>query len=311
MSKSPSTVDNTVDLKKARLIASHREMMRRWQDADDVFVRLARRLQTTLEVEKQLDIFCQELDRVVSVHSLVYQHGSDYDQLVYTRGQGGQHHCIYTLSLKGEALGTLEFYSRSRFAEEELQVIEQLIGVLIHPLKNGWQYRAALNAALTDAITQLGNKRAMEESMQHLIAFARRQKEPLTLILCDLDHFKSVNDNYGHLFGDQALADIGEVIKRSVRTSDQCFRYGGEEFAVLLPHTDAKAAEAVAERIRETIERHAIAHQSGPVKLTVSLGLAELGKSSDPNVLIHDADAALYEAKRQGRNRLVSAQIEG
>lgn len=305
MRKSYPQQDPQAETKKANLIARHKELVMNWQTAQDVFTRLCRRLHMSLDLDQSLSIFLEELRSVMAFNSFSYQHHQGHDSYVYTEGYGGQHQCEYNLTLQGEHFGYLTLNRRSRFAEEELAVLEQLIGILVFPLRNCWRYRQVWDAALTDSITSLGNKRAMLASMERSMLLSGRHGEPLSLLLCDLDHFKRVNDNHGHVFGDQVLAEIAQVIRQSIRSSDEAFRYGGEEFAVILPHTDMVEASIVAERIRIAVEQFRLSYEGRSVKVTVSTGIAQYDRDSaaDSDALIELADRALYNAKRDGRNQ--------
>ena len=306
--------DAQTESKKAHLIAHHRELMNSWSSAQDVFTRLCRRLHTSLELDNCLSIFLEELHSVMAFNSFSYQHEHGQNSYIYAEGFGGQHQCEYNLSLQGEPLGYLKVTRRSRFAEEELAVLEQLIGILVFPLRNCWNHRQVWDAALTDSITRLGNKRALLAAIERSILLSRRHTEPVSLLLCDLDHFKKVNDSHGHVFGDRMLGAIAEVISNSIRSSDQAFRFGGEEFAVLLPHTALEEATIVAERIRQAIEQHQLLCEGHTVKVTASLGVAQYDNNAaanpaDSDGFIESADEALYRAKDHGRNAIRKAQL--
>ncbi|PPK98832.1 diguanylate cyclase (GGDEF)-like protein [Kineococcus xinjiangensis] len=160
--------------------------------------------------------------------------------------------------------------------------------------------------ASTDQLTGLGNRRRMDEDLAAEWSRSRRHRRPLSFALLDLDHFKRVNDTAGHLVGDEWLRLVATIAQAAVRASDRVYRYGGEEIAVLLTETDEEAAAGVVERIREAVER-----ASGPEQvphLTTSAGLAQLHPDmADVGDLLGAADAALYAAKRGGRNRVVRA----
>lgn len=302
MSNKFSPQDIQIESKKAYLIAQHREMVSTWQGAQDVFTRLCRRLHLSLELDQCLAIFLEELRSVLAFNSFSYQHQEGRDNFVYTEGYGGQHRCEYNLSLEGESLGYLSLNRRSRFAEEELMVLEQIIGILIFSLRNCWHHRQALAAAMTDSITLLGNRRALLSALESTTPLSRPHQEPLALLLCDLDHFKQVNDNHGHIFGDHVLTMVSDAIRDSIRSSDGAFRFGGEEFAVLLPRTGMVEAMAVAERIGLAVENQHYVYEGGEAQVTISIGLAEYESAESPDDFIGRADKALYLAKRDGRN---------
>lgn len=162
-----------------------------------------------------------------------------------------------------------------------------------------------LELATTDSLTGLRNRRYFFEFATREFERARRYHMPLSLLLLDADHFKIINDRYGHPVGDLALQVLAATGRQLLREVDLFARIGGEEFAILLPQTDAKAAWVVAERLRLVITQQAIATDLGPLHLTVSLGLASLGPTiADLNALLRQADTALYQAKQNGRNRV-------
>ena len=164
-----------------------------------------------------------------------------------------------------------------------------------------------LELATTDSLTGLHNRRYFMESASQELDRARRYQTPLSLLLLDADHFKSVNDRYGHPVGDQALQALAIIGRRVLREVDLFARIGGEEFAILLPQTDHAAARNVAERLRQAIIDQPIATEDGPLRLTVSLGLTSLGSApADLDELLRRADVALYQAKQNGRNRVES-----
>lgn len=167
-----------------------------------------------------------------------------------------------------------------------------------------------LQASRTDVKTGLANPGHWRDVAEREVARAVRGGQPLAVLLVDIDHFKRVNDTVGHLAGDQALAAVAEALRESVRPRDLVGRFGGEEFAVLLPEVPAEPAERTAERMREQVEklRCPVAERRAPVAVTVSIGLAQLGPAAaDLTTLLAAADAALYQAKADGRNRVIRA----
>jgi len=167
------------------------------------------------------------------------------------------------------------------------------------------QLESAHRSAITDKLTHLFNRRYFNDRMGLELAECRETKSPISLIMCDLDHFKKLNDAFGHQKGDEILSLFGKIIMTTVRRSDIACRYGGEEFAVILPKTPLSDAKMVATRIREAVDGHDFGYieQTNPV--TVSVGLATCSNGSiDANQLLKEADAALYRAKNLGRNRV-------
>ena len=157
----------------------------------------------------------------------------------------------------------------------------------------------------TDALTELRNRRSFDEELAMRFEYARRYGRPLTLVMIDIDHFKKVNDAFGHPVGDAVLQKLAQVLKRTTRQSDVVARFGGEEFAVLLPETPMREALQFAEKIRAAVAAEKLG-PGMPSHITVSAGLAAMSQSElhSPEDLVAAADAALYRAKRNGRNRV-------
>ncbi len=165
---------------------------------------------------------------------------------------------------------------------------------------------------LTDPLTGLGNHRFLHDTFK--VEFRRHvtSRQPISCLMLDLDHFKVINDTYGHPFGDYVLKQFAGLVKRSIRVDDVAARYGGEEFLCILPNCDQDQARTVAERIRRETERHSFSHGGKKVKVTVSLGAVTSYESSGLNYrqLIALSDQALYEAKKKGRNQVVQTTLQ-
>ncbi|MFO0580979.1 MAG: diguanylate cyclase [Anaeromyxobacter sp.] len=162
--------------------------------------------------------------------------------------------------------------------------------------------------ATTDGLTGLQNHRTFQARLDDVLAQAERYGKRAALLLCDIDHFKSVNDTYGHPVGDVVLRGVAQVLAKEARTVDVVARYGGEEFAIIMPETDAAGAAVIAERIRERVAARTFETEQGPLKVTLSLGVAGYPGDADRRAtLLERADACLYQAKRGGRNRVVVA----
>lgn len=160
----------------------------------------------------------------------------------------------------------------------------------------------------TDPLTQLKNRRAITEAIRREESRMGRGQHPLSFVLCDLDHFKAVNESAGHEAGNAVLKAVSRTLESCMRDVDFLARWGGEEFLAVLPDTDEDGARLVAERIRRTIEEQLIeAHGVNPIRVTMTLGVATIAPGEDAEQAIVRADEALYEGKASGRNRVVSA----
>ena len=166
---------------------------------------------------------------------------------------------------------------------------------------------------VTDSLTGLFNRRYLDRRLNEDIATAHRYSLPLSIMMIDIDHFKPVNDQFGHQAGDRVLVSLGEIISETVRESDYVARYGGEEFLVVAPYTPLLDATELSERLRKQVELAGFKLPDVPdeIRLTVSIGVASLGEGID-NIerLVHVADDNLYRAKAAGRNRVASGMPE-
>jgi len=169
-------------------------------------------------------------------------------------------------------------------------------------LKNARTYEKIQTQAITDALTGIYNRRGLFEIGEFELLRARRIARPFCALMLDIDHFKRVNDHYGHATGDQTLRGLTERCRTVLRNVDMIGRYGGEEFVILLPDTNLESARLVAERLRQFIAKGPFTTDSGPLRITISVGVAEEKTHETLGTLIERADAALYEAKRAGRN---------
>ncbi len=263
-------------------------------------VGLTMALQTTLDAGELLAIFSRWVAPTVPHDGLAYRH--DGEGVALQLGTSARNSTHYTLDLDGTALGELRV-SRSRpFAEQDLARLEYFLCTLLYPMRNALTYRKAQRAALEDPLTGAGNRAALEQSLNREIELARRSEHPLTLVAIDLDHFKRVNDLHGHSTGDAVLKSVAARIRQSARTSDLLYRYGGEEFVLLLSHTDLEGGRCVAERILRNVGTQPIALPGLELHLTVSIGVAQLRAQEEKEALFERADAALYRAKAHGRN---------
>lgn len=171
--------------------------------------------------------------------------------------------------------------------------------------------RRMYESATRDGLTGCFNKRCLLERLEAELSFAERHAQPLALAMLDIDHFKAVNDTYGHQAGDQVLREVAQAVQHTVRTEDLLARYGGEEFALVMRNTTLDRAYFAAERLRQSVEALRVTYDDRPIRVTVSVGVTVVSKAGpwDSEVLICQADAHLYAAKRAGRNRTEPAPL--
>jgi diguanylate cyclase len=192
---------------------------------------------------------------------------------------------------------------------ETNKALEDRLTLSKSEISNLQQSLEAIRAeSLTDPLTGLGNRKYFDRSIELAVQNAFASGEPLSLLMFDIDHFKSFNDSYGHLTGDQVLRLVGMSLKQTIKGQDITARYGGEEFVVLLPNTALRQALTVADHIRRAIMSKELKKKStGEIlgRVTISVGVSMLKPDDDTDSLIERADACLYAAKRNGRNRVV------
>jgi diguanylate cyclase (GGDEF)-like protein len=181
-----------------------------------------------------------------------------------------------------------------------LSIIAHTVGMAIN---NSKLYLKTLDVAIRDPLTGLHNRRYFNERLLDEVERASRYAEHLSLVICDIDHFKKINDSYGHPAGDTVLCGVADTLRNNIRKNDIVSRYGGEEFAMLLLNTEKAQAAAIAEKIRRAFEEGSFSLNGGDIRLTLSFGLSSFGvDSSTFEGLISCADQALYSAKARGRN---------
>ena len=210
---------------------------------------------------------------------------------------------------------THEMRETNKALEERLTLSRDEIGNLQQSLE------AIRAESLTDPLTGLGNRKYFDRMIDMAVQNALASNEPLSLLMFDIDHFKSFNDSYGHLTGDQVLRLVGMSLKQTIKGQDITARYGGEEFAVVLPNTALRQALTVADHIRRAVMAKELKKKStGEIlgRVTISVGVSVLKQGDDTDALIERADACLYAAKRNGRNRVVcevdpeyTAEVQG
>jgi len=194
------------------------------------------------------------------------------------------------------------------FGAEERETAVSLAGHAVIALDNARLHRIVERQALVDPLTELANRRVLEDALHAEVARAARFGGDLCLVLTDLDGFKAVNDRWGHPSGDMVLRAFGQLLRETVREIDVAGRWGGEEFAVIMPGTDALGGAKVAERARAGIEALEIpSADDDAIRVTASFGVASIADASSVEALVAAADEALYRAKRAGKNRVVCA----
>lgn len=209
----------------------------------------------------------------------------------------------------GHPLGVLVFAieSATAFPDEDIPTMVSVADICATAIQNAYYFQQAEELAYVDGLTGIGNRRLFERRIREELDRARRYEGSLSIIMVDIDHFKQVNDEFGHLLGDEVLRTVSQMFQHALRKPDVCCRYGGEEFGIILPETSGTKAQRVAEKLRKMVSDFEF--PGIPRSITISAGVADFprcGASRDE--IVRTADDSLYLAKQSGRNRVISPQ---
>jgi diguanylate cyclase (GGDEF)-like protein len=220
-----------------------------------------------------------------------------------------QHVLVVPVQRSGQLMGALELYLNAwrELTEDQSDLLIGVASQAAIAVRHAQLFQAQEANALTDELTKLPNRRALAQEFLKETTRARRHHKPIAFLMVDLDHFKQVNDTYGHLQGDAVLAELATLLNTGARESDVCARYGGEEFALILHETNDAGARILAERVRAKVAAHTF---PGGLKLTISIGVAATTEAALFTSLIERADQALYSAKMGGRNQVRVADMK-
>lgn len=271
-------------------------------DGAEQRLRLLQRLQTSQVPETLVGRFFDSVAPLLAIKGLRYE--APVPGGLFEFGEAARHQCDYALHGSGQALGSLVFRRDRRFSEAELARLEEWLSLLVAPLNNALRYQDALRLASIDALTGLGNRAALDAALHRELRLAERHDSDFSLLLIDVDHFKQINDRWGHSRGDRVLCEVGKAISQACRDTDLVYRYGGEEFVVLLSGTAVGGAQVFAERLRGCVQQWM--HDAEDLPVTISIGVSTRKPEGEASIhsLFDRADQALYRAKAQGRNRV-------
>ncbi|MDI6870458.1 MAG: diguanylate cyclase [Bacillota bacterium] len=214
---------------------------------------------------------------------------------------------------KGEVVGGLGLTTPPgrQFTKDDQLTLHLIATHAYLVIENAWLYEQVKKLSITDGLTRVYNRRYLEERLEQEFRRSQRHKTFLTALMLDIDHFKHINDTYGHQMGDEVLRKLMELCRQVTRSTDIIGRYGGEEFMVLLPETDLMGGKCVAERLRKLVETQTFTTDKGPIRITISLGICTMPAEGIETALqlVKGADEALYRAKQTGRNRTCVASV--
>jgi len=272
------------------------------QRRQQAMLTLSRQLPTTLELEPLVRLFVDIVHTVIPFDGLRLDVADVAGEgLSFVHGEGGDHVAEYGLCLNEQRMGELLLSRRFPFGKDELEVFEDLLAFLLYPLRNALLYQRTLRLASRDPLTGVGNRLAFDEALAREIVRAGRHDGRLALMMLDMDGFKEVNDRHGHLVGDELLKHFAQVVQVTARGSDMLFRFGGDEFALLMPETDMAGAMQLVRRLREQLAVQPLIQRDEIIPLRSSIGVAQWLPGEEGAAFAARADAALYEDKRSRR----------
>jgi diguanylate cyclase (GGDEF)-like protein len=277
-------------------------------EAERIFVLydLTREITKTFDEDEAFRSFKEALNKEIHVDDCQLVEGLSDQVMDFPSFKGYK---FFPLKSKRVVLGELAYRGVSEKNEESFSILAHQFALALRRIK---LYKEVENMAITDSLTRLRTRRHLSERFEEEFARAKLRNVPLSVLMLDVDHFKRVNDQYGHLTGDMVLREVGRIITQSTREIDIAGRYGGEEFCVILPDTDKAGALQVAERIRAALADQKIKAYDAMLHVHLSIGVATFPEDAIQEEEIMDkADWALYRAKKLGRNRVVGFSVYG
>lgn len=255
-------------------------------------------LQGHLKIEALLNVFSIALEKQIDITRLIWDiNGVSH---IVRSGNAGAFHHTFTLKHAASSLGMLQYGTPYPLDADEINLIHAYHRLLIGPLQNAIEYRRVRDLALTDGLTGLNNRIRFEQDLNHAISLTKRNNQGLILMIFDMDNFKQVNDNYGHLEGDRVLRQFSTLLRNAIRTSDSAYRIGGDEFAVILSPATGGSAQWVNQRLN-TLKTQAPLLQT--YQITRSAGCAVYRSGDNITTMFERADHRMYHNKNARRRQ--------
>lgn len=260
---------------------------------------LLEQLQTSLEVESLLNIFAMEASKYVDFSGLYFK-----NQHITACIRGSRTTKVertFELKIDNEFIGVMTYTLNSPISLSNYKIVAQLHKFLLYPLRNAVYYRMATQMAMQDSLTSLGNRRHFDKQLKRAMHHANRHQNLVGLILGDLDKFKTINDTHGHQVGDQVLSQVAKALEQSIRDSDSAFRFGGDEFAVIVEDAGSHSLKVIENRIKQAIDNDALLAK---YRVSCSLGACFMNRADTEKSLFERTDQALYRRKMSTKLKL-------
>jgi len=255
-------------------------------------LRLLEQLQTTLDLDKLLNIFAMEAARYVKFSGLYFKSKTISKSLEGSKKARNERQ--FELKINNEFIGNITYSINKPISMANYKILEQLHQYLVYPLKNSIAYHHIMNLAMHDGLTNLGNRRYFDEQLKRAMHNANRHQTHVGLVLSDLNKFKPINDTYGHAVGDQVLQGFSKVLIDSIRDSDSVFRFGGDEFAIIVENASEHALDIIDDRINFALKTNVL---MAKYNVSCSLGKTFMNRGDNESSIFDRADQDLYLKK--------------
>ncbi|MEW6983448.1 diguanylate cyclase [Colwelliaceae bacterium 6471] len=253
---------------------------------------LLEQLQITLDLEKLLNIFAMEASKYVDFSGLYYRNGSIRKAIRGSRQ--GKSERRFELKINNTFYGELIYSINSPISLTNFKILNELHSYLLCPIRNAISYYNAMQLAREDSLTGLGNRRYFDEQIKRAMHNANRQHSHMGLIVCDLNKFKAINDQYGHSVGDEVLKHFADALRASVRDSDSVFRFGGDEFAIIVENASDNSLDIIDHRIQKAVNNDALLAK---YQVSSSFGACFMNRTDNEHSFFERADQDLYRQK--------------
>jgi len=260
---------------------------------------LLEQLQTTLDLEKLLSIFAKEASKYADFSGLYFKKDDiSASTPGSTRGKAERQ---FELRANNEFIGLLTYTLKKPISLSHFHNLKALHKLLVYPIRNALEYKKAMSLAMQDGLTKLGNRRYFDEQLKRAMHHANRHNHHVGLIVCDLNKFKAVNDNHGHAIGDEVLVQFSNALRACVRDSDSLFRFGGDEFAILIEEATDQSLQILESRIVKAVKDNALLSK---YSVSCSLGSTYMNRADTEQTFFERADQTLYRKKMNMHRQL-------